>query len=142
MGKDYNYDTDLRYAQWNPFFISLQKDIDQIKVINKIIRKEINLIDDFFSLINALFNSTKMYNSEAEEMQKRLDKIETKIYDPKYLRDLKENNISKDMIAFQHKIIKNLENIFQALNEDLSNNSLLPNVVKTIRKPKGRALLN
>ena len=138
---DKNYDTDLKYAQWNPFFISLQKDIDQIKNINKVIRKDTTLIDEFFSLINTLFNSTKVYSSEPKTMQLKLDKIETKIYNPKYLTDLKEGNVTGIMINYQHKIIKNLETIFQIMIDDFASKDLLPKIIKTEKKPKGRALL-
>ena len=142
MSNNAKYDTELKYAQWNPFYVSLQKDIDQIKNINKILRKDTLLLPDFFSYINALFNSTKVYSEDPEGMQTKLNNVEEKIYNPRYLRDLKEQNNNNAMISYQYKMIKQLETIFSTLVKDFAENQLLPNVTKTLRKPKGRALLN
>ncbi len=142
MANDTKYDTELKYAQWNPFYISLQKDIDQIKNINKILRKDITLLPEFFSYVNSLFNSHKVYIEDSKSMQDKLDVLEKKIYSPNYLRDLKENNNSSNLIVYQHKMIKDLEKVFSVLIHNFSDNKLLPNVIKTLKKPKGRALLN
>jgi hypothetical protein len=136
------YETELKYAQWNPFYISLQKDIDHIKTINKIIRKKTTLIDDFFSLINALFNSTCFAIEKEMEMEKKLNDLENKIYDKKYLRDLNDNNNTNKLIIYQHKIIKDLENIFKTIVKSLSNEGLIPKIEKKERKDKGKALYN
>lgn len=141
--KDKKYDSELKYAQWNPFYISLQKDIDHIKNINKVIRKETTLIDDFFSLINALFNSTCFAIKDETKVSKKLDELEKKIYDKKYLRDLKDNMKSKNnIINYQHKIIKDLENIFKTIIRNLSDEGLIPKIEKKEKKDKGKALYN
>ena len=139
--KDKKYDSELKYAQWNPFYMSLQKDIDQIKNINKVIRKETTMIDDFFSLINSLFNSTCFAIENEKEVSKKLEQLEAKIYDKKYLRDLQDNMRSKNnIIIYQHKIIKDLENIFKTIVKSLSAEGLIPKIEKVEKKDKGKAL--
>lgn len=128
MSTDEIITTDLKYAQWNPFFTSLQKDIDQIKEFDKRVRKDTKLIEDFYSLINTIFNSHIAY---APEMQKKLDKIELKIYSPKYQKDLIENSSSVQIRVFQFKIIKELEQCFQILINKFEENGLIPKKVKT-----------
>ena len=141
--KDKKYDNELKYAQWNPFYISLQKDIDQIKNINKVIRKETDMIDDFFSLINSLFNSTCFALEKEDDILEKLDDLENKIYDPKYLRDINNNSKKKvNIILYQHKIIKDLENIFKIIIKNLSDEGLIPKIDKIEKKDKGRALYN
>lgn len=136
------YDTDILYKQWNPFYISLQRDIDEVKNLNKTLRSRTTQIDEFFQLINSLFNSTKIYHeNEQQKLQTKLDKIESKIYDKKYLTDLKEKRISNQLLIYQHKIIKELEQIFQTMISNFSKKGLIPEITKTEVKPKGRALI-
>ena len=139
MGNDNLVSTDLKYAQWNPFFISLQKDIDQIKELNKLIRKNTNLIEDFFAVINTLYNAHIVYSPE---LQDKLNKIEKKIFGPKYQRDLQENNITGNMKLFQFQVIKELEQCFQLLIRQFELNGLQPKRIFTQAKPKGTALYN
>jgi len=139
MGIDKLNSTDLKYAQWNPFFTSLQKDIDQIKELNKLIRKDTSFIEEFFSLINTLFNAHIVY---APEMQTKLNNIEKKIYAPRYQSDLKDRNISNQLKQFQFKVIKELEVCFQNLIRQFEGNGLLPKRIFTEIKPKGTALYN
>ena len=135
--------SELKYAQWNPAFTSLQKDIDQIKTINKVIRKETTLIDEFFSYIIALFNSHTFAIEDSDEISKKLDSIESKIYDKRYLRDLADKSINKtNIMLYQHKIIKDLENIFRLIVNNLSKNGLIPKIDKITIKDKGKALYN
>ena len=139
--KDKKYDNELKYAQWNPFYISLQKDIDQIKNINKIIRKETTLIDDFFSLINSLFNSTCFALVNEDKVSKKLTELENKIYNEKYLRDINNDTKKKsNIILYQNKIIKDLENIFKTIIKNLSDEGLIPKIEKREIKDKGKAL--
>lgn len=139
--KDKKYDSELKYAQWNPFYISLQKDIDQIKYVNKVIRKETDMIDEFFSLINSLFNSTCFALVGETEILKKLNDLENKIYDPTYLRDIHNNSKQKvNIILYQHKIIKDLENIFKIIIKNLSEEGLIPKIDKIEKKDKGKAL--
>ncbi len=141
--KDKKYDSELKYAQWNPFYMSLQKDIDQIKNINKIIRKETTLIDEFYSLINSLFNSTCFALANEEELSKKLDNLEKKIYAPTYLQDLNNDMKKKsNIITYQHKIIKDLEGIFKDIVKNLSAEGLIPKIEKIEKKDKGKALYN
>ncbi len=134
------YDKELRYAQWNPFYISLQKDIDQIKVINKVIRKDTSLIDEFYSLINSLFNSTCFALEKEEEINTALNDIEKKIYNSIYIRDLTEKNNTSKLIIYQHKVIKSLESIFKVILKNLSEEGLIPKIDKIEKKDKGKAL--
>ncbi len=131
--------TDLKYAQWNPFFTSLQHDIDEIKRLNKLLRDDTTLIETFFSLINTLYNSHVVYSPQ---MQIKLNKIEKKIFGSKYQKDLKENNISSKMLIFQFNVIKELEQCFQTLVNNFEKNGLFPKRIFTIHKPKGKALYN
>lgn len=139
MVPDNTTTADLKYAQWNPFFNSLQNDIDEIKRLNKLLRKDTKLIEDFFSLINTLYNSHVVYSPE---LQAKLDKIEKKIFAPKYQRDLKEKNITPSMLTFQHRVIKELETCFQSLVKTFEANGLFPKRIFTVHKPKGTALYN
>ena len=139
--KDKKYDNELKYAQWNPFYISLQKDIDQIKNINKIIRKETTLIDDFFSLINSLFNSTCFALVNEDKVSKKLTELENKIYNEKYLRDINNDTKKKsNIILYQHKIIKYLENIFKTIIKNLSYEGLISKIEKKEIKDKGKSI--
>lgn len=139
--KDKKYDNELKYAQWNPFYISLQKDIDQIKQINKIIRKELTMIDDFYSLINSLFISTCFALEDEKKVCAKLNELESKIYNPKYLKDINNDTKKKgNIIAYQHKIIKDLENIFKKIIKNLSEEGLIPKIEKREIKDKGKAL--
>lgn len=131
--------TDLKYAQWNPFFTSLQHDVDEIKRLNKLLRQDTKLIETFFSLINTLFNSHVVYSPK---MQKKLNTIETKIFGAKYQRDLKEKNISIQMLTFQFKVIKELEKCFQMLVEQFEANGLFPKRIITKHKDIGTSLYN
>lgn len=129
--------TDLKYAQWNPFFNSLQQDIDELKRLNKLIRSDTQLIQDFFSLINTMYNSHISY---APKLQSKLDTIESKIFSTKYQTDLNKGNVTPNMIKFQFKVIKELEQCFQSLIRNFEQNGLIPKVIITIHKPKGKAL--
>ena len=141
--KDKKFDNELKYAQWNPFYMSLQKDIDQIKTINKVIRRETTLIDEFFSLINSLFNSTCFALQDEETLSKKLDELEKKIYKPIYLKDLENTSAKKSVIInYQHLIIKDLEQIFKIIVKNLSAEGLIPKIDKIEKKDKGRALLS
>ena len=139
MVKDIITSTDLKYAQWNPFFVSLQRDLDEIKNLNKIIRKDTKLIEDYYSLINTLFNSHVVYSPK---IQTKLNKIENKLFSGKYQRDLAENLRTSKMLTFQFMLIKELEHCFQLLVGNFELNGLLPKRIFTTHKPKGRALLN
>lgn len=139
MGTDKIISSDLKYAQWNPFFTSLQADIDQIKEFNKLIRKDTSMIEDFFSLINTLFNAHVVY---APKMQTKLNNIEKKIFAPRYQSDLKDNNITSKLKLFQFKVIKELESCFQLLIQNFEANGLLPKRIFTEHKPKSTALYN
>ncbi len=139
MGDNNLISTDLKYAQWNPFFISLQKDIDQIKQLNKLIRKDTTLIEDFFAVINTLYNAHIVYSPE---LQGKLNNIEKKIFAPEYQRDLMENNITPNLKQFQFKVIKELEQCFQHLIKQFELNGLQPKRIFTHHKPKGTALYN
>jgi len=139
MGKDTITSTDLKYAEWHYFFISLQKDLDQIKQLNKLLRKDTKLIEEFYSVINTLYNTHVMYSPD---IQAKLDNIESKIFSPKYQSDLLGKVPSPQIKAFQFKIIKELEQCLQLLLRNFESNGLMPKRIFTKHKPKGRALLN
>lgn len=128
MADDNILSTDLKYAQHNPFFISLQKDIDQIKELNKLLREDTSLIEQFFSLINTLYNAHIVYSPL---IQDKLNKIEGKIYSPTYQKHLKANSLSAQMLGFQYKVIKELEHCFQILIKNFESNGLLPKRITT-----------
>lgn len=131
--------TDLKYAQHNPFFISLQQDIDELKRLNKLLRRNTALIEDFFSLINTMYNSHIVYSPN---LQIKLNAIEKKIFGSKYQRDLSEKNITSKMIKFQFRVIKELEYCFQELVRNFENNGLFPKRIITEHRSKGQALIN
>ncbi len=129
--------TDLKYAQWNPFFTSLQQDVDELKRLNKLLRRNTALIEDFFSLINTLYNSHIVYSPN---LQDKLNKIETKIFGTKYQRALHDKNITDNLRTFQFQVIKELEQCFQMLVKNFESNGLFPKRIITIHKDKGKAL--
>ncbi len=131
--------TDLKYAQWNPFFTSLQQDIDELKRLNKSLRRNTTYIEDFFSLINTLYNSHIVYSPD---LQVKLNKIEGKIFGSKYQRALQDKNITTNVRIFQFQVIKELEQCFQLLVKDFERNGLFPKRIITKHRPKGQALIN
>lgn len=131
--------TDLKYAQWNPFFNSLQADVDELKRLNKLLRRDTSLIEDFFSLINTMYNSHVVYSID---MQDKLNKIEEKIFNLKYQRALISRSHSATLKAFQFKVIKELEKCFQLLVTNFESNGLFPKRIFTEHRDKGRALIN
>lgn len=131
--------TDLKYAQWNPFFTSLQQDVDELKRLNKLLRRNTALIEDFFSLINTMYNSHIVYSSD---LQDKLNIIEEKIFGRKYQRALMEKNVTSNMRTFQFKVIKELEQCFQLLVTNFESNGLFPKRIITKHRPKGQALIN
>ena len=130
----------LEYKEWGHFYYSLQKDLDEIKHINKIVRNRTNLILDFYSAINTLFNNHKVYIVNSKQLQEILNKIEIQITDPKYIRDIKEQNISSNMINFHFKIIKRLEDCYQTILSNFEQNDLIPRKVLKIPDDPARAV--
>lgn len=142
MANEDNFNTELRYAQWNPFFNSEQRDIDEIRAINKTLRSNLGNLDIFYQLINTFFNNHRQYIKNESNMQLSMDKMEKKIYDPMYINDNKKKQKSSKLLLYQHKIIKYLERCWQIIQNDLSDNSLLPKVIIKKKRDAGRAIFN
>lgn len=136
------HESELRYAQWNPFFHSLQKDINEIREINKVIRDDFTLIHNLFSKIKTLFNNHRHYISNSKVMDKSLTGIENKIYSPSFLAELKNRNPNPEFLFFVRKVIRTMESINQEMYNSFSQHELLPKVNLRKKANPSEAILN
>jgi len=140
MKKETNQD--IIYAQHNPFYHSLQNDINQIREINKIIRAKPQEIHNFYSLINTLFVNHRHYISSAKHIEEMLNKVQTNIYSNSFLSQLDKKKKSNEFIRYLIKLIMVLEKILQQMYKDFSDNNILPKVMVTKKRNPSNAILN
>jgi len=139
---DKNYDKDIIYAQHNPFYHSLQNDINQIREINKIIRTEPKQIHNFYSLINTLFTNHRHYIASDKYVEEKLNDVQKNIYSNAFLIQLRDNTKSNEFIRYLIKIIMLLEKLLQIMYKDFSENNILPKVMVTKKRNPSDAILN
>lgn len=119
------YDRDLAFANWNPFYTDLTNEITNIRKVGNAVYFQPENINLYFANIKNLFYTHKAYVDIWKKIEKELDIIEKKIFSPQYLKFYKNK---KTLSSEQQEIINKLMKIFGEMCFYFSENKLLPKV--------------